>query len=165
LKDREVDVEVEDEEKRRLKTVVAKVSVDNELLREKSPVWRTAALWRSLGLYSHSLPAERKAASRVWHAALAEVISKDRLRKTVQNLEQPRKLAVNDRTHEPETGGPVSDPSPTLNTVRTKPRTLGPASSSSRQLREPPHSFVTLSSPLLVGGGRTLGIKRCRTQS
>ena len=57
------------------------------------------------------------------------------------------------------------DPSPTLNTVRTKPRTLGPASSSSRQLREPPHSFVTFSSPLLVGGGRTLGIKRCRTQS
>ena len=33
LKSREVDVE--DEEKRRLKSVVAKVSVDNELLREK----------------------------------------------------------------------------------------------------------------------------------
>ena len=33
MKSREVDVE--DEEKRRLKSVVAKVSVDNELLREK----------------------------------------------------------------------------------------------------------------------------------
>jgi integrase len=32
----------------------------------------------TLGLYSHSLPADRKAASRVWHAALAEVISENR---------------------------------------------------------------------------------------
>ena len=45
LKSREADVE--DEEKRRLKSVVANVSVDNELLRRKSPVWRTAALWHS----------------------------------------------------------------------------------------------------------------------
>jgi integrase len=35
----------------------------------------------TLGLYSHSLPADRKTASRVWHAALAEVISEDRLRR------------------------------------------------------------------------------------
>jgi integrase len=35
----------------------------------------------TLGLYSHSLPADRKAASRVWHAALAQVISENRLRR------------------------------------------------------------------------------------
>ncbi len=35
----------------------------------------------TLGLYSHSLPADRKAASQVWHAALAEAISEDRLRR------------------------------------------------------------------------------------
>jgi integrase len=34
----------------------------------------------TLGLYSHSLPAERKTAPRVWQAALAAVISEDRLR-------------------------------------------------------------------------------------
>jgi len=49
----------------------------------------------ALSLYSHSLPADRKAASRLWHTALAEVISEDRLRKSVQNLAPPRKLAVN----------------------------------------------------------------------
>jgi integrase len=36
----------------------------------------------TLGLYSHSLPADRKAASRVWHTALAELISEERLRKS-----------------------------------------------------------------------------------
>jgi len=35
----------------------------------------------TLRLYSHSLPADRKAASRVWHAALAEVISENGLRR------------------------------------------------------------------------------------
>ena len=48
LKSREVDVE--DEEKRRLKSVVASVSVDNELLREKIARLengRPLALWRS----------------------------------------------------------------------------------------------------------------------
>ena len=44
LKSREVDVE--DEEKRRLKSAVANVSVENELLRRRSPASRTAALWR-----------------------------------------------------------------------------------------------------------------------
>jgi integrase len=44
----------------------------------------------TLSLYSHSLPADRKAASRVWHTALAEVISEDRLRKSAQNPAQPR---------------------------------------------------------------------------
>jgi integrase len=50
----------------------------------------------TLGVYSHSLPADRKAASKVWHSALAEVVSEDRLRKTAQNLGTSRKLAVND---------------------------------------------------------------------
>jgi hypothetical protein len=48
LKSREVDVE--DEEKRRLKSVVANVSVDNELLREKIARLedgRPLAFWRS----------------------------------------------------------------------------------------------------------------------
>ena len=36
----------------------------------------------TLSLYSHSLPADRKAASRVWHTALAEVVSEDRFRKS-----------------------------------------------------------------------------------
>lgn len=48
LKSREVDVE--DEEKRRLKSVVASVSVDNELLREKIAQLengRPLAFWRS----------------------------------------------------------------------------------------------------------------------
>ena len=35
----------------------------------------------TLRLYSHCLPADRKAASQVWHTALAEVISEDRFRK------------------------------------------------------------------------------------
>jgi transposase len=48
LKSREVDVE--DEEKRRLKSVVASVSVDNELLREKIArleTGRPLAFWKS----------------------------------------------------------------------------------------------------------------------
>jgi transposase-like protein len=48
LKSRQVDVE--DEEKRRLKSVVAKVSVDNELLREKIARLedgRPLAFWKS----------------------------------------------------------------------------------------------------------------------
>jgi transposase-like protein len=48
LKSREVDVE--DEEKRRLKSVVASVSVDNELLREKIARLengRPLAFWKS----------------------------------------------------------------------------------------------------------------------
>jgi len=45
-----------------------------------------------MDVYSHSLPAERKAASKVWHTALADVISEERRRKTVQNL---GKLPVN----------------------------------------------------------------------
>ena len=36
----------------------------------------------TLSLYSHSLPADRKTASRVWQAALAAVISEDLLRKS-----------------------------------------------------------------------------------
>src|SRR4030095_11297174 len=40
-------VEPEDEEKRRLKSVVANTSVENELLRERTPGWRATALWRS----------------------------------------------------------------------------------------------------------------------
>ena len=40
----------------------------------------------TLGLDSHSLPADRKSASRVWHAALAHVISEDRRRRSVQAL-------------------------------------------------------------------------------
>jgi hypothetical protein len=43
LKSREVDVE--DEEKRRLKSVVASVSIDNELLREKIARLENGALW------------------------------------------------------------------------------------------------------------------------
>jgi integrase len=50
----------------------------------------------TLLIYSHCLPADRKAASKLWHNALAEVISEDRFRKPVQNLEKSRKLAVND---------------------------------------------------------------------
>jgi integrase len=49
----------------------------------------------TLGVYSHSLPADRKAASKVWHGALAEVISEGRFCKTGQNLGKSRKLAVN----------------------------------------------------------------------
>jgi hypothetical protein len=47
----------------------------------------------TLGVYSQSLPAARKAASKVWHSALAEVICEDCLRKTAQ---RSRKLAVSD---------------------------------------------------------------------
>jgi integrase len=50
----------------------------------------------TLNVYSHCLPADRKAASRVWHNALADVISEDRSHKTVQSLGTSRKLAVND---------------------------------------------------------------------
>jgi hypothetical protein len=50
----------------------------------------------TLGLYSHSLPADRKAPSRVWHTALAEVFSEDRPWMSVQNLAGPTKFAVNE---------------------------------------------------------------------
>jgi integrase len=50
----------------------------------------------TLSVYSHCLPADRKAASKVWHSALAEVISEGRRRKPAQNLGKSRKLAVND---------------------------------------------------------------------
>ena len=52
-------------------------------------------LGRNPSFYSHSLPADRKAASKVWHNALADVISEDRFRKAAQNLGKSRKLAVN----------------------------------------------------------------------
>jgi len=50
----------------------------------------------TLSLYSHSLPADRKAASRVWHTALAEFISEERLGRSVQNLGEPRVFAVSE---------------------------------------------------------------------
>src|SRR5262249_14286296 len=57
----------------------------------------------TLSLHSHSLPAYRKAASRVSHTALAEVISEDRLRKSEQILAQPRREQGPRREHEPPT--------------------------------------------------------------
>ena len=50
----------------------------------------------TLGVYSHSLPTDHKAASSAWRNALAEVIAKDRSRKTLKSLEKSRKLAVNE---------------------------------------------------------------------
>jgi integrase len=50
----------------------------------------------TLGIYSHSLPTDVKAASKVWRNALADVISEDRSRKNAKNLGKSRKLAVND---------------------------------------------------------------------
>ena len=50
----------------------------------------------TLGIYSHALPADRKAASKAWHTALADVIGKEGLRKSAQNLGTSRKLAVNE---------------------------------------------------------------------
>lgn len=40
----------------------------------------------TLAVYSHCLPSDRKAASRVWHTALAEFLSNDHVRKTAQHL-------------------------------------------------------------------------------
>jgi integrase len=50
----------------------------------------------TLDVCSHSLPADRKAVSKVWHTALADVISEEGRRKTEQNLRKFRKLAVNE---------------------------------------------------------------------
>jgi integrase len=50
----------------------------------------------TLSVYSHSLPTDVKAASKVWRNALADVISEDRSRKTVKSLEKSRKLVVNE---------------------------------------------------------------------
>ena len=50
----------------------------------------------TLSVYSHSLPTDVKAASKVWRNALADVISEDRSRKTTKNLEKSRKLVVNE---------------------------------------------------------------------
>ena len=50
----------------------------------------------TLGVYSHSLPTDHKAASKAWRNALADVIAKDRSRKTEKNLEKSRKPAVNE---------------------------------------------------------------------
>jgi integrase len=50
----------------------------------------------TLGIYSHALPADIRAASKAWHNALAETISEGRSSKTAKNLEKSRKLAVND---------------------------------------------------------------------
>jgi integrase len=50
----------------------------------------------TLSIYSHCLPTDRKAASRTWHNALADIISEGRSQKKSQNLGNSRKLAVND---------------------------------------------------------------------
>jgi integrase len=50
----------------------------------------------TLGVYSHALPADHKAATKAWRNALRDVIAEDRSRKPVQSLEKSRKLAVND---------------------------------------------------------------------
>ena len=50
LKSREADVE--DEEKQRLKSVVAELAMSNELLRRRSGTWRRTALWH-FGSRSH----------------------------------------------------------------------------------------------------------------
>jgi integrase len=39
----------------------------------------------TLGVYSHCLPWDRKAASRVWHTVLVDIFSKDRVRKSAQH--------------------------------------------------------------------------------
>jgi hypothetical protein len=53
----------------------------------------------TLAIYSHVLPTDRKAASRAWHNALAEVIAENRTQNPVaakQMLGNARKKAVND---------------------------------------------------------------------
>jgi integrase len=50
----------------------------------------------TLSVYSHSLPTDVKAASKVWRNALADVISEDRFSKTAKSLGKSRKLVVND---------------------------------------------------------------------
>jgi integrase len=50
----------------------------------------------TLDIYSHALPADLKAASNVWHNALAEAIAEGRSRKSAKSLGKSRKLAVND---------------------------------------------------------------------
>jgi integrase len=50
----------------------------------------------TLGVYSHALPADHKAASKAWRNALAGVISEDRSCKSEKNLGKSRKLAVNE---------------------------------------------------------------------
>ena len=50
----------------------------------------------TLAVYSHALPSDVRAASKVWRNALADVISEDRSRKTGKNLGKSRKLIVND---------------------------------------------------------------------
>jgi integrase len=48
----------------------------------------------TLGVYSHALPADVRAASQAWRNALSEVIADDRKNKTVQNLGKSRKLTA-----------------------------------------------------------------------
>lgn len=48
----------------------------------------------TLGVYSHVLPTDRRAASRAFRNALSDVISDDRKTKTVQSLGKSRKVAV-----------------------------------------------------------------------
>ena len=50
----------------------------------------------TLGIYSHALPADVRAAAHAWHNALAEVIAEERKHKATQSLGKSRKLAVND---------------------------------------------------------------------
>jgi integrase len=50
----------------------------------------------TLSVYSHALPSDVRAASKLWRNALADVISEDRSRKTGKNLGKSRKLVVND---------------------------------------------------------------------
>jgi integrase len=48
----------------------------------------------TLGVYSHSLPTDHKAASKAWRNALADVIAEDRSHKPPQNLGKSRKSAA-----------------------------------------------------------------------
>jgi integrase len=50
----------------------------------------------TLGIYSHALPADVRAAAQSWHNALADVIAEERKHKAAQNLGTSKKLAVND---------------------------------------------------------------------
>jgi hypothetical protein len=50
----------------------------------------------TLKVYSHALPADVRAAANAWRNALADVISEDRSKGSLQSLEKSRKLAVND---------------------------------------------------------------------
>lgn len=50
----------------------------------------------TLGIYSHVLPTDRKAAARAYSNALADVIAEERSSKTQKNLGTSRKVAVND---------------------------------------------------------------------